>query len=68
MRLWHPESPGVIVEVDVLWPRYRLVMPNNLDGRPRDFATRGEVLRAYSEKKLYEHSPKLCPLGCTERH
>lgn len=41
LTLWHPESPGVRVTVDVLWPRYLL--------RP-EFATIGEVLRMYGRR------------------
>jgi len=38
LNLWHPESPGVRVTVDVRWPRY-LWNP--------EFATLSEVLRMY---------------------
>jgi hypothetical protein len=46
MTLWHPESPGLTVHVDVLWPRFMWVLGDK-NGRPRDFATLNEVQRMH---------------------
>lgn len=54
MELWHPDSPGIRVDVDVRWPRalwlrYCHAMGgDNTGGRyPIGFATTSEVLRKY---------------------
>lgn len=52
MRLWHPESPGVHVTVDVRWYRVYWAVKSG-------FATNSEVLREYNRKnkiqKMLDH-------------